>query len=152
MSIIESSHFDSDFQRDMLCKKFPYTFNNFLKENDSRKVNLKLMEIFCDHQILTYGFRHRGSTRKSLHKDVLGTLWILKRILMNDPKFTSIQFTLLGQFGIKLFESSELATVEAIDSLYVHLSQILGQFVTDLNGQQYHPYLKYRTLIVNIFK
>ena len=140
----------------MLLKRIPKAYNKFQKGHYGvRKVKTKLMESFPDEKrlMLTYEFRLIcDDEEKCLRNNVFETLWILKCLLLGDPKNKWIQVRIHGQYGIKLIESSVISTLEDLDELYDELLDIYSKKVTDLNSREYKPFRKFRFLFVNICK
>ena len=140
----------------MLLKRFPKIYNNFQKEHHGRRqVRTKLMESFPDEKrlMVTYEFRLVCVDEdQCLRNNVFETLWILKCLLMAEAKNKWIQVRIHGQFGIKLMESSVIATHEDVDELYDEILAVYSKRVTDLNNRNYKPFRKFRFLFINIYK
>ena len=111
------------------------------------------MEKFEDEKRMTlsYEFKPTLEANLGLEGNVQLMIHILKQILRASKKNRCLKFKLLGQFGLKLMESSILGSTDEIDGLHAILSIILGQFITDLNGIRYYPFTHYRTIIVDCF-
>ena len=113
------------------------------------------MESFPDEKrlMVTYEFRLVCvDEEQCLRNNVFETLWILKCLLMAEAKNKWIQVRIHGQFGIKLMESSVIATHEDVDELYDEILAVYSKRVTDLNNRNYKPFRKFRFLFINIYK
>lgn len=139
--------------KNMLCKRIPHRYNAFLRRSKCLKVRTKIMEKFEDEKRMTITYEYKPTLEAYLGFEgrVQLVMQVLKLILRASKKNRCLKFKLLAQFGLKLFESPILGSNDDIDGLHPILSNVMGQFITDLNGIQHYPFIHYQTLIVDFY-